>query len=103
MNSENNPQDKHHEHHLLETGIGAAGGGVAGALVGKIIGGKAGTVVGAVTGAVAGGIIGDAVSDDVEELERKAMETLGEAKGENEVPHHYSWDELAALSKPQNI
>lgn len=99
MNSENNPQDKQHGHNL-ETGIGAAGGGVAGAALGKIIGGKAGTVVGAVAGAVAGGIIGDAVSDDVEELERKAMETLGVAKGENEVPRHYSRDELAALSKP---
>lgn len=101
MTSENNSQDNQHEHHLLETGIGAAGGGVAGAALGNLIGGKAGTVVGAVAGAVTGGIIADAVGDDVEELERKAMETLGEAKGENQVPVHYSWDELATLSKPQ--
>ena len=88
--------------HLLETGIGAAGGGVAGAAIGKLIGGKTGTVIGAVAGAVAGGAIADAVGDDLEALERQAMEILGEAPGEDKIPAHYSRDELQALSKPQS-
>ena len=90
------------KHHSLETGIGAVGGGVAGAVVGgKLIGGKAGAALGAIAGAVVGGAVGDVVGEDLEVLEQKAMETLGEAKGENEIPARYSWSELQALSKPQ--
>ncbi|GAB4551420.1 MAG: hypothetical protein Tsb0014_45660 [Pleurocapsa sp.] len=85
-----------------ETGIGAIAGGIAGAVAGnKLIGGKTGTVVGAIAGAVVGGTTGDVVIEDLEALERKAMETLGEAPGENEILAHYSWEELQTLSKPQ--
>ncbi len=90
------------QHHSLETGIGAVGGGVAGAAIGsKLIGGKTGAVVGAIAGAVVGGAVGEVVGEDLEQLEQKAMEVLGEAQGENEILAHYSWDELQALSKPQ--
>ena len=90
------------KHKALETGIGAVGGGVAGAaLGGKLIGGKTGAALGAIAGAVVGGVAGEVVGDDLEELEHKAMKTLGEAQGENEILAHYSWEELQALSKPQ--
>ena len=90
------------KHNALETGIGAVGGGVAGAAIGgKLIGGKTGAALGAIAGAVVGGVAGEVVGEDLKELEHKAMETLGEARGENEILAHYSWDELQALSKPQ--
>ncbi|WP_052055859.1 glycine zipper 2TM domain-containing protein [Myxosarcina sp. GI1] len=90
------------QHHGMEKGIGAVGGGVTGAVVGsKLIGGKTGAVVGAIAGAVVGGTVGEAAIEDLEELERKAMKTLGEAPGENKILAHYSWEELQALSKPQ--
>ena len=89
--------------HSLETGIGAVGGGVAGAaLGGKLIGGKTGAALGAIAGAVVGGVAGEVIGDDLEELEHKAMETLGIAKREGEILAHYSWEELQALSKPQS-
>ena len=100
MNDKQTSNQSEHNH-PLETGIGAAGGGVAGAAIGKLIGGKTGTAIGAVAGAVAGGAIANAVGDDLEALERKAMEILGEAPGEDKIPAHYSWDELQALSNPQ--
>ena len=91
------------KHNALETGIGAVGGGVAGAAIGgKLIGGKTGAALGAIAGVVVGGVAGDVVGEDLEVLEKKAMETLGEAQGENEILAHYSWDELQALSKPQS-
>ena len=91
------------KHNALETGIGAVGGGVAGAAIGgKLIGGKTGAALGAIAGAVVGGVAGEVVGEDLEELEKKAMETLGEAQGENEILAHYSWEELQALSKPQS-
>lgn len=89
--------------HSLETEIGAVGGGVVGAAVGsKLIGGKTGAVMGAIAGAIVGGAVGDIVGEDLEELEQKAMKTLGEAPGENKIPAHYSWEELQTLSKPQS-
>ena len=94
---------KQPKHNALETGIGAIGGGVAGAAIGgKLIGGKTGAALGAIAGAVAGGVAGDVVADDLKEEERKVAETLGIAHGEDEILAHYSWEELQALSKPQN-
>ena len=95
----NNSQD---DNNLLETGLGAAGGGVAGAAIGKVLGGNKGAVVGVLAGAVAGGIVGDVVADDLKAEEKRVAETLGIAKGEDEILAHYSREELQALSKPQN-
>lgn len=88
--------------HSLETGIGAVGGGVTGATIGGKLGGKAGAVLGAIAGAVVGGAAGEVVGESLEEREQQAMEALGIAKGEDEILAHYSWDELQALSKPQD-
>lgn len=90
----------------LAIGIGAAGGGAIGATIGTAVGGKKTGIVGAVAGAVTGALIGDAVAEDliVEDLialEQRAAEALGEAPSEHELPDHYSWQQLQALSKPQ--
>ncbi len=70
--------------------IGTVGGGVAGAALGHLlIGGKLGTAVGLVAGAVGGGVTGDKLSESRLNNERV------------DLPAHYSWDELQALSKPQ--
>ncbi len=87
--------------HLLEASISAVSGGVAGALIGRAAGGKQAGIVGAVAGAVTGALIGDAVGDDLLALEQRAAEALGEAPEEDELPAHYSWKQLQALSKPQ--
>ena len=89
------------KHHLRDASIGAVGGGVVGALVGRAVGGKQGGMVGALAGAVAGGLVGDAVGEDFSDLEQRAAEALGEAPHEDELPAHYSWEQLQALSKPQ--
>ncbi len=89
------------EHHPLKTAIGAVSGGVLGALIGRGVAGKGGGTVGALAGAVAGGLLGDTVADDLIDLEQQAAEVLGEAPEENELPAHYSWEQLQALSKPQ--
>ena len=102
MNQNEQNKSTPNDNHLLETGLGAAGGGVAGAAIGKSVGGKTGAVVGAVAGAVAGGIVGDVVADDLKAEEKRVAETLGIARGEDEILAHYSWEELQALSKPQN-
>ena len=102
MNQNEQNKSTQKDSHLLETGLGAAGGGVAGAAIGKSVGGKTGAVVGAIAGAVAGGIVGDVVADDLKAEEKRVAETLGIAKGEDEILAHYSWEELQALSKPQN-
>lgn len=87
--------------HIIATGLGAAGGGIVGASIGKSIAGKFGAVVGGVAGAIAGSVTGDALAD----LAIETNESLGLGLGANdkdiELPAHYSWDELQALSKPQ--
>ncbi|MGB7414422.1 MAG: glycine zipper domain-containing protein [Thermosynechococcaceae cyanobacterium] len=93
--------DQDAEHHLLKTGLGAAAGGVTGSLLGRAVGGKRGGMMGAIAGAVAGGLVGDAVADNLVALEQQAAEMLGEAPGEDELPAHYSWEQLQTLSKPQ--
>ena len=89
------------EHDPVKTAIGAVSGGVVGALVGRGVAGKGGGAVGALAGAVVGGLLGDTVADDLVALEQKTAEVLGEAPGEDELPAHYSWEQLQALSKPQ--
>jgi len=88
------------KHYLKAAAISAVGGGIAGAAVGKAIGGKTGAVVGAASGAIAGGLLGDAVAEEAKVLEKEAMEALGIEFYGNEVPAHYSWDELQTRSKP---
>lgn len=87
--------------HILEQGLGAVAGGAIGAAVGKGLGGKAETAVGAIAGAVAGGLVGDALADDLKEKEQQAMQVLGLAADEGELPAHYSWEDLQRLSQPQ--
>jgi outer membrane lipoprotein SlyB len=79
--------------------LGAVGGGVAGAAIGRsLIGGKLGTAIGVVAGAVAGGMTGDKLAD-------LADPTTGWQLGSNDdvvnLPAHYTWAELQALSKSQ--
>ena len=100
--NENEQKPTQEDNNLLETGLGAAGGGVAGAAVGKALGGNKGAVLGAIAGAVAGGIVGEVVADDLKAEEQRVAEILGFAKGENEILAHYSREELQALSKPQH-
>ncbi len=83
----------------IATKIGAIGGGVAGAVIGhSLIGGKLGTAIGLVAGAVAGGVSGDKIAEFAEP-------TIGSQLAANDtpgdLPAHYSWTELQALSKPQ--
>jgi outer membrane lipoprotein SlyB len=87
--------------HTIATGLGAASGGIAGAALGKSVAGRGGAAVGGVVGAIAGSLAGEALMG----LAGAAKETLGLGFGadnnEVELPPHYSWEELQALSKPQ--
>ena len=93
---------EHPDSHPIATGLGAVGGGVAGAAIGKAMGGRVGAAIGTVTGAIAGGMMGNALV----ELTENANQTFGLGLGADtkpiELPRHYSWDELRALSKPQS-
>ena len=92
------PTEDEHQHPSIATKIGAIGGGVAGATIGhSLIGGKLGTAIGLVAGAVAGGVSGDKIAE-------LAEPTIGVQLGNEEpgeLPAHYSWGELQALSKSQ--
>lgn len=91
--------------HPITKGIGTAGGGIAGAAIGNTMGGKIGAAVGGIAGAIAGGMAGDAVAtlteEILEEISPSLSLTLGADAKEVELPAHYSWAELQALSKPQ--
>lgn len=93
------PTPDSHQSHPIATGIGAAGGGVAGAALGKSIAGRVGAAIGGVAGAIAGGIAAESLADFTEEA-RYSM-GLGADNREVELPAHYSWEQLQALSKPQ--
>lgn len=87
--------------HGIATGLGAAGGGIAGVAIGESVAGK----VGAVVGGLAGAIVGSIAVESLLFLAEDANESLGLGLGadtkEVELPQHYSWEELQALSKPQ--
>lgn len=92
--------------HRVATSLGAVGGSVAGVALGRsIIGGNVGAFLGGVTGAIAGGV---AVSKVVEFTEEATdiVQPTGLGLGANdkpiELPRHYSWEELQALSRPQS-
>ena len=87
--------------HIIATGLGAAGGGIVGATIGKSVAGKFGAVVGGVAGAIAGSVAGDVLSDFAEDANESLGLGLGANDKEVELPAHYSWEELQALSKPQ--
>ncbi|MBV8887044.1 MAG: hypothetical protein JO235_24035 [Chroococcidiopsidaceae cyanobacterium CP_BM_RX_35] len=93
------------ENHPIATGLGIAGGGVGGAALGRSIAGKAGAAVGGVIGAIAGGIAGNTLAELTEEAVQEVQPILQLGLGADtkpiELPRHYSWEELQALSKPQ--
>jgi phage tail tape-measure protein len=90
--------------HPLATGLGAVGGGATGAAIGDSVGGKVGAVVGSVAGAIAGGILGNKVAGIAQEAIEEIQPTLGLGADTKpiELPRHYSWEELQAVSKPQS-
>ena len=84
----------------------AVGGGVAGAAIGhSLIGGKLGTAIGVVSGAVVGGVTGDKLAKTDRRITDEIEPTIGVKSGANDapvnLPAHYTWTELQALSKPQ--
>lgn len=85
--------------------IGAVGGGILGAAIGKSIKGNVGAVVGGVAGAIAGGVAANSVATLTQELIEETQPTLSLGLGADqkpiELPKHYTWQELQALSKPQ--
>ncbi len=91
-----------HPDHPIATGLGAVSGGVAGAAIGKAVGGRVGAAIGTVTGAIAGGMMGNALVEMTEEVDQTFGLGLGADTKPIELPRHYSWDELRALSKPQS-
>lgn len=91
--------------HPIATSLGAVGGGVAGAALGRSIAGKVGAAIGGVAGAIAGGVAGNQLALYAEEFVEELQPTVGLGLGADrkpiELPNHYSWEELKALSKPQ--
>ncbi|WP_445632548.1 glycine zipper domain-containing protein [Nostoc sp. DSM 114161] len=111
MNEEHSTSNPENENqtapnpHPITTGLGAAAGGIAGAALGRSIGGKVGAAIGGVAGAITGGVAGNKLIEYAEEFIEELEPTIGLGLGANdkpiELPSHYSWEELQALSKPQ--
>ncbi|HEY9727363.1 MAG TPA: hypothetical protein V6D50_13015 [Chroococcales cyanobacterium] len=99
-----NAQEENSDSHPIATGLGAVGGGAAGAAIGSSVGGKLGAAVGSVAGAIAGGILGNKVGGLAQEAIAEIQPSLGLGADTKpvELPRHYSWEELQALSKPQS-
>ncbi|MEH2120699.1 hypothetical protein [Nostoc sp.] len=91
--------------HPIVTSLGAVGGGVAGAALGRSIAGKLGAAIGGVAGAIAGGVAGNQLvaytEEFIEELQPITGLRLGADHKPIELPTHYTWEELQALSKSQ--
>lgn len=89
--------------HLIAIGLGAAGGGIVGSALGRSIGGKVGGAIGGVAGAIAGGFAGNKLAGYAEEFIEELQPTISLGLGADdkpiELPRHYSWEELQALSK----
>ncbi|WP_374872386.1 hypothetical protein [Pelatocladus sp. BLCC-F211] len=102
--TQTSPETPSHAHPIA-IGLGAAGGGIAGAALGRSIAGKVGATIGGVAGAIAGGVAGNELAGYVEEFTEELQPTIGLGLGADhkpiELPSHYSWEELQALSKPQ--
>jgi len=90
--------------HPIATGVGAAGGGIVGAAIGNSIAGKLGAAVGGIAGAIAGGALIAEFAEEAEEIIQETQPSfslgLGADTKEIELPAHYSWEELQALSQP---
>ncbi len=101
------PASESTDSHPLATSLGAVGGGVAGAALGRsIIGGKVGAAIGGIAGAIVGGIVGNTMAETTEEvidLVQPSGLGLGADTKAVLLPRHYSWEELQALSKPQDL
>lgn len=91
--------------HPIATGLAAAGGSVLGAALGRSIGGKVGAAIGGVAGAITGSVAANQLAEYVEEFAEELQPTIGLGLGADhkpiELPRHYTWEELQALSKPQ--
>lgn len=91
--------------HPLATSLGAVGGGLAGAALGRAIGGKVGAAIGGIAGTITGGVAANKLAgyagEFIEELQPTITLGLGANDKPIELPPHYSWKELQALSKPQ--
>ncbi len=85
--------------------VGAVGGGILGAAIGKSVKGNVGAVIGGVAGAIAGGMATNAAANFTQELLQETQPSLSLGWGADqksiELPKHYTWEELQALSKPQ--
>lgn len=90
--------------HLVATTLGTVGSGIAGVAIGRSVSGKAGAAIGGVAGAIAGGIAGNTLAEFAEEVTEELSPSLSLGLGANnkpvELPRHYTWEELQALSKP---
>lgn len=99
------PASESSNSHLIASGIGAASGGLVGAALGKSVGGKVGAAVGGIAGAIAGEMAANALTEFTGEVIEETSPALSLGLGADnkpiELPNHYSWDELQALSKPQ--
>ena len=104
-NENDTQQSETSDSHPIATGLGAVGGSVAGAAIGGSVGGKFGAAIGSIAGAIAGGIAGSAVADIASEAIAQIQPAIGLGLGADakpvELPKHYTWEELKALSKPQ--
>ncbi|MER3432020.1 MAG: hypothetical protein C4288_00960 [Leptolyngbya sp. ERB_1_1] len=108
MNDNDNQQTSEsqssNDAHPLATGLGAMSGGVIGAALGRSIDKTIGTAVGGVVGAIAGGMAANAVTEMTETVIDQVQPSglgFGADNQPVELPRHYTWDELQALSKPQ--
>ena len=100
-----NAQDENSNNHPIATGLGAIGGVAAGAAVGNSVSGKLGDAIGGVAGAIAGSIVGNTIAEVAQEAIKEIQPSLGLGADTKpvELPKHYSWEELQALSKPQSV
>jgi len=107
VENDNQPQPEAQSNKIqpIATGLGAISGGVIGAAVGRSFDKKLGTAIGGVVGAIAGGIAANAVVEMTEAVVDEIQPTLGLGLGADqkpiELPNHYSWEQLQALSKPE--
>ncbi len=95
----NSPMTETIPSHSAAAKVGMAGGGATGVALGKSVAGRVGAVVGGVVGAIAGSRAVEALSDFAAEASESLG--LGADARDVELPNHYSWEELQALSKPQ--
>ncbi len=101
LESSDRAMNAEHSRNPNATGIGAIGGGITGAVLGRLINGKVGAAVGGIAGAVVGSIASNALVEFAEAVVEETSPTLGLGANAKpvELPSHYSWDELQALSK----